>query len=157
MTTIAPPDALTIGYLTGQHFAWIASMPQFNQCSGLKDFKRLIERKNVIGFVARVGPTPVGFGAYELTGDVHAGLGQVVVRELVIAPESRRRGHGAMTLWKLVRLKLDPGRPYLSLTVDERNLDAQRWLRACGVKAVNVARGYFGDRDGITFQLRREF
>lgn len=150
-------DILRLGHVTAREHRWIAGMGAFQWCSGLDEFRRFIDRQHVIAHVIRVGDAPVGFCAYELTGDVDLGMGQVVLREFAIDPRHRLRGNGALALWTIIRTKLNPGRPYLTATVDERNLDAQRWLRACHVKAVNVARGYFGDRDGITFQLRREF
>lgn len=153
----SPPEPLCISFLTGEHHRWIAQIGEFAECHNLPGFQRLIGRKGVIGFLVRQGEHHLGFGAYELTGDTKQSSGQVVLRELTIVPHLRRCGFGRLALMTIARTKLGPTRPYLTATVHECNLGAQRWLKACRMPAVKLARGYFGDRDGITFQIRREF
>jgi hypothetical protein len=58
-----------------------------------------------------------------------------------------------------LRGKLGGRRTRLVFRVRERELDGQLFLRACGIRAKSVMRGFFGDtsEDAIVFVARAAF
>jgi ribosomal-protein-alanine N-acetyltransferase len=83
-----------------------------------------------------------------------ATTGVLVVFPVAVHPDFRRRGVGR----RLLAAVLSRARPgWLAVTaVDERNLEAQFWLKACGFRATGVERGWAsmdGD-DAYSFEYR---
>lgn len=167
---LATADAVSLTPITTAGFDRLAR--RVYQCPGrIAQVRKLINAKSVVGFAASVGGTPVGCVAIQYAGDRSIKEGMVVLRELTIHPDHRRRRHGTRILWKLATTKVGPCYPYFTVTVHECNLAAQRWLRSSGFPFQRVIRGYFGrepvpcddggfamiERDGYRFQLRREF
>jgi ribosomal protein S18 acetylase RimI-like enzyme len=96
----------------------------------LEDLRCLLRRDGIAGVVAEAGSIVVGFAIHERT---HATL---TVLALAVDPGSRRRRVGR----RLVDHVIDrPDRPArVVIDVPEADLDAQKFLRACGVKAIGI-------------------
>jgi [ribosomal protein S18]-alanine N-acetyltransferase len=107
-----------------------------------------LRQRNVISMSAVHGDRIVGFVVYRL----HRTFIEVV--RMAVAPEHRRRGVGSAILDKLAG-KLNPHRrTAMEFIVRESNLDACRFLRHNGVRAVEVLRGHFDDEDGYRMEYR---
>lgn len=73
---------------------------------------------------------------------------------LAVHPSWRRRGIGSLMLDKLVA-KLSPHRrSCVACAVDERDLGAHLFLRACCFRATGVIRGRDGDPDEYLFERK---
>jgi [ribosomal protein S18]-alanine N-acetyltransferase len=96
----------------------------------LEGLRCLLRRDGIGGVVAEAGSLVVGFAIHERT---HATL---AVLALAVEPKFRRRGVGR----RLVDHAIDrPDRPArVVIDVPEADLDAQLFLRACGVKAIGI-------------------
>lgn len=121
---------------------------------GEEDFLERLRRRNVIGYVAAVdGPhgsdVVVGFFVFELHAD------HLVILNLAVHPDHRLQGLGRAMIGKMAGKLSDHRRTHLTADVDEANLDAHLFLKACGLRATHVISG--GDpsgRDAYTFECR---
>jgi ribosomal-protein-alanine N-acetyltransferase len=70
------------------------------------------------------------------------------IDNIAVDPRYQRLGIGRCLIgWMVARLKSFGIRRKLTLTVTERNLDAQLFFRATGFHAIKVIRNYFQDPD----------
>lgn len=116
-----------------------------------QDFRHFTSgRRNVLQ-VAEWGCQVVGYVGHELRAD------RLVVREMAVDPPWRRRGVGRQMLWALIG-RLHAHRPLLTYTIRESSLEACFFLRACGLFATEVRRGWFAEpeEDGYRFEYRLE-
>ena len=115
------------------------------------DFLRELRDRNVIGLVAATAADRVlGFMVYR------AAKTHYVVRNLAIAREFRRQGIGSAMIGRLTS-KLSPDRRRQVITmVEEANLDAQLFFRACGGRCEEIAAQPWdgSDLDGYVFRFR---
>lgn len=96
----------------------------------LEDLRCLLRRDGIAGVVAEAGSVVVGFAIQERC------RGTLTVLALAVEPKFRLRGVGR----RLVDHAIDrPDRPArVVIDVPEADLDAQKFLRACGVKAIGI-------------------
>jgi ribosomal-protein-alanine N-acetyltransferase len=90
---------------------------------------------------------------YELHKD------ELRILNLAVAPEVRRSGIGSTMVNRLIAKLTEQRRRVVSAVIDERNLDGQLFLSACGLQAVELLKGHYGiigepDRDAIRFEYR---
>lgn len=118
-----------------------------------KDFDKYLRAKNIWGYVFEDEyGTVVGYIVYELHPF------KLDVLNLAVHPEYRHRGFGRALLGHVLERLSKEGVPRLTCMVRESNLDAQCFLRACGIRAVNVAKKHWAnpDEDGYLFAKRQE-
>lgn len=120
---------------------------------GPKEFERALAPRDTIGRVAvDEDQEIVGFSVYIL------GDGRLDLVNVAVAEHARRQGVGRLLIQDLIdRLRDD--RPRLYAGVWERNLQAQLWLRACGLRAVAIVKGHYGSKvkdDAILFTRTRD-
>lgn len=112
------------------------------------EFLRCLKQRNCIGLVAVRSDQAIGFVLYETLQD------KLRVLNLAVDPGERRSGAGTALVRKL-QDKLQRGRrERLILLVRERNLDAQLFFRAVGLRAVKVLRRYYRDEDEDAIGMR---
>lgn len=120
------------------------------------EFVRCLRQRNCIGMVAEHDDQVVGFMIYELHET------RIVVLNFAVAAACRRRGVGRAMADKLVRKLSEGRRREILIRVCESILDAHRFWRAVGWRAVRVERGWFTcaptPRDAYVFRyhLRHE-
>lgn len=103
------------------------------------EFLERLRQRNCIGMVAENDDQVVGFMMYELHRD------HLRLLDFAVHPNRQRDGVGTAMVEKL-KSKLSPfRRTRLVEHVRETNLDAQRFFRAMGFKAVRVERAAFED------------
>ncbi|GBD35261.1 Ribosomal-protein-alanine acetyltransferase [bacterium HR36] len=115
-----------------------------------EDFLSALRQRNCIGMVAETHDRIVGFIIYELHKT------QMVVLNLAVHPELRRRGIGRQLVERLINKLTQQRRDKISLEVRERNLPAQLFFKALGFQAVRVLREYYPDtgEDAYVMQFR---
>jgi ribosomal-protein-alanine N-acetyltransferase len=113
-------------------------------------FLYVLRTRNCIGMVAERGDKVLGYMVYEL----HTSSLRLLT--LAVHPMYRRQGVGRHLLATLTAKLSSHWRRALVADVSERNLRAQRFLAACGLRATKVLRGHFGDWDGYRFEWRVE-
>ena len=101
--------------------------PQFQSVRNFMQEKRA-------GYVATIRNCVVGFVVYDNRG---TDVAQVLA--LAVHRPDRRQGIGGQLLERVVRLP----RKEIVVSVDERNLDAQLFLRAQGFRAVAIERNHY--------------
>lgn len=115
----------------------------FDRGWGAADLLRALRGGGVVGVVAESGGDVAGFMVYWPRGRT------VHVLRMAVGPRFRRRGVGRQLLERLSARLAPSGRTRIEVEVDERWLGAQLFLRACGFRAVAVARGGGEDRGDI--------
>lgn len=110
----------------------------------LQTLEQWMRCANIIGKVAILHDHIVGHAIYRLDPD-----SKYVVR-MVVHPALRRQGLGRAILMNGMS-HLTENRNRLVIDVDERNLNACQFLRACGVRAIETLR----DPQAIRFQVVR--
>ena len=120
----------------------------FDRCWSSARFLRTLRLRGVYGLVAERSGLVVAFAVYEFDGP------RISLSRLAVHPSFRREGIGRQLLDTLTAKAADHERT-LNLWVRETNLDAQLWLRACGVEAVGGGRGHYADtgEDGYLFRV----
>lgn len=115
-----------------------------------EEFRNYLRTRNCIGLVVECDEQVVGYAVCELLSD------RIHVLNFAVAPEWRRRGVGRQLVAKLKEKLSAHRRTRLVLEVRERNLDAQRFFRAMGFRAVAVLRGHYHDspEDAYVFRYR---
>lgn len=89
---------------------------------------------------------PIGFALYDVMQD------RIWMVNLSVAADIRRAGVGRELLRDVERDAVRMKRDTVFASVDERNVEAQLWLKACGYKCCQVRRNEYGDDcDGYTF------
>jgi ribosomal protein S18 acetylase RimI-like enzyme len=86
------------------------------------------------GYIATVRNCTVGFVIYD-----NRGMDTAQVLALAVGKPNRRQGTGGLLLERVVRLP----RKEIIVNVDERNLDAQLFLRSQGFRAIDTKDGYY--------------
>ncbi len=99
--------------------------PQFQ---AVRDFTK--EKR--AGYVATIRGVVVGFVVYD-----NRGLDVARILALAVHKPDRRQGIGGLLLNRIIRLP----RKEIVIRVDERNLDAQLFLRSQGIRAVEIEPG----------------
>jgi ribosomal protein S18 acetylase RimI-like enzyme len=105
----------------------------------VKDYRRHLSRHNCIGLVAEAGGQVLGLAVYEL----HTTHLKVV--KLAVDPDFQGQGIGSRlvaTLAGKLSYTAYPQRDQLVITVDERHLSAQQFLRSVGFRASEVLRDH---------------
>lgn len=99
-------------------------------------------------WVATAGPVPqygdgyvIGYAMCEVRPKSHE------LVSIAVAVHARGRGFGRALVEQVLELGQQCGRPTRCL-VPERSLAAQLFFRACGLLAVGIERGAFGEEDG---------
>lgn len=114
-----------------------------------KDFTGTLARKNCVGRVARWNGRVIGYAIFELLRH------RIELLNLAVHAAVHRRGVGSLLLRDLIdRLRPDQDRRKLTVLVSERNLDAQKFLREMGLRAIEVVpRAYeVSDDDAYKFE-----
>lgn len=106
-----------------------------------EDFLNCLRERNCIGMVAA---TETGVIAGYMIYEIHKTKLEMV--RFAVHPEMRRQGIGRAMLAKLA-MKLSQQRTQLLVSCHERNLTAQKFMRACGMQAVAVNREAYLDGD----------
>lgn len=122
---------------------------------GVEDFLTCLRQQNCIGMVAVNGNDKiVGFMVYTLESGHTPKSNYMTLIDLAVAPKWRHCGVGRQFLETLARKAASQRRTHCQIIVAERNVPAQLWLRACGVKAVAVTDDHFsGGQTGYAFEL----
>ncbi len=108
-----------------------------------QDFCSILHRRNAIGKVAEHHGAIIGYMVYLLLDEA------IEVVNLAVDPPFRRQGFGRNMLRKLAGSLCAGRRTRLVVPVSEYSLPAQLWLRACGLRAQQIIRNFYGgdDRD----------
>jgi ribosomal-protein-alanine N-acetyltransferase len=116
------------------------------------DFIRCLRQRNYIGMVAEQDELVVGFMIYELHKN------RLHVLNFAVNKRFRRQGIGRAMIDKLVSKLSWERRSRIMLEVRETNLDAQRFFKAMGFRAISVLRDFFEDstEDAYLMQYRYE-
>lgn len=113
-----------------------------------EDFLRALRQRNCIGMVAEDKDNRiVGFMVYELRKH------HLTLLNLAVAADFRRRGVGRQMVQKLASKLSCQRRSRLRIVVNEGNLGAQLFLRACGFAATKVMPRAFDGDDGYVMIL----
>ncbi len=136
-----------------------------------EEFLQSLRGVDTVGNVAEVGEEVVGYLIYKLRrgprdDEAEAEDGprrladlmrpaeralRIAVLNMAVAPEWQRHGIGRSMLAKLER-KIQCEGGSISLTVPERNLAMQLFLRRAGYRAVRVLRDYFDTEDAYLME-----
>ncbi len=103
------------------------------------DFIRCLRQRNAIGMVAERNERIVGFMVYELHGD------RLHVLNFAVAADERRHGVGTTLCQKLGSKLSRERRTRILLEVRESNLDALKFFRAIGFRAISILRDFYED------------
>ncbi|MDO5554066.1 MAG: ribosomal protein S18-alanine N-acetyltransferase [Planctomycetia bacterium] len=115
-----------------------------------EDFAECLSRRNCAGMVALYEGRIVGFMVYEV------GKRRIELISLAIAPEEQRRGTGRALVMRLIRKLRANRRTKISVTVRERNLQAQLFFRELGFRASSIMRQFYepAAEDAYVMQFR---
>jgi ribosomal-protein-alanine N-acetyltransferase len=105
-------------------------------------FRDELAAENRIYLVA-VAEVLVGFGGAMIVGD------EAHVTNLLVAPESRRKGIGSLLLSALIVASIERGARHLTLEVRSRNHAARSMYAGFGLAPVGLRKGYYGDDDAL--------
>jgi [ribosomal protein S18]-alanine N-acetyltransferase len=118
-----------------------------------KDFTTCLRTPNVIALVAsRSGGKIDGHMVYALKRD------RIDLLNLAVRPASQRERIGSMLIGTIKAKLTSERRRRISCVVRETNTTAQLFLRACGFRATQIARGCYEDvpEDGYYMEYRIE-
>jgi len=104
-----------------------------------QDYVGHLRCRDKIGMVAELDDMVVGAMLYQLARQ------HIALIRLAVHPDHIGRGIGRLMIDKLVGKLSSDRRATLTAEVCETNLGGQLFLRACGMKAVQVIRGGHGD------------
>jgi [ribosomal protein S18]-alanine N-acetyltransferase len=115
-----------------------------------EEFIRCLRQRNCIGMVAERETTVVGFMIYELHKN------RLHLLNFAVAAAMRRTGVGAAMIDKLASKLSSDRRNRIMLEVRETNLDAQKFFREYGFRAISVLRSFYEDspEDAYLMQFR---
>lgn len=135
--------------MTNLHIRWMIrrDMPEvlgienqsFEYPWSEEDFIRCLRQRNCIGMVAEFEEQVVGFMLYEL----HKTRFRLL--NIAVDPGFRRQGVGRILLAKKISHLSHNRRDRILLEVRETNLDAQKFFRAIGFKAVSILRDFYNN------------
>jgi [ribosomal protein S18]-alanine N-acetyltransferase len=113
-------------------------------------FEAALSRKTIVALVAERSGRIAGYCLYELHPD------RMDVINLAVAPECRRRGVASAMINRMKAKLSREKRAILQVTISERNLVCQVFLRALGFRCVATLRDYFRDSrdDAYAFEFR---
>lgn len=112
-----------------------------------EDFLRCLRQRNCIGMVAEQGNRVVGFMIYELWKK------KLVILNLSVHPEYRRRGVGSRMLAILVSKLAVHRRTHLVVDVRETNLELQLFFQRHGFLATDVLRSWYEDSGEDAYRM----
>lgn len=143
--------------MTPVHIRWMirADMPHVLEIAkacglgwDLETFLFQLRQRNVIGMVIEVNEIAwpyskvVGYGLHVLHKKC------IEIQTMAVHPKFQKQGIGRQYVDK-IKSKLSPQRrSSVTAMLDERQLDAQCFMRQCGFKANQVLRGFFEDCEG---------
>lgn len=125
-----------IRWLTRKDLAQVVSIQGggFKRNRSPEEFVENLYRRNRVGLVAEYGGQVAGFMVYELTRT------QIRLLNLGVADQARSLNIGRRLVEKLIQKLRYDGRTRVVCEVDERNLAAQLFFRACGFRATEILR-----------------
>lgn len=114
-----------------------------------RDFRVRLRYLRVVGMVA-VGEDdePIGYMIYRLF------RGRIRLLNIAVDADYRRCGIGRAMIDKLREKLLCQHRRFLFATVSETNLDGQLFLRAVGLRVIEVLRKYYSTTDEDAYCMR---
>ena len=101
----------------------------------VEQLRASLRQRNVIGYVVECEERILGAAVYRLME------GRVELLAIGIMPGYIREGIGRLMVERLKKKTCDHKRELLAVVVPERNLAAQQFFRACGLRAVAVVEG----------------
>jgi [ribosomal protein S18]-alanine N-acetyltransferase len=116
-----------------------------------EDFIRCMRQRNVIGMVAEIDETIVGYMIYELWKN------RMHVANFAVAKQHQRKGVGTAMIERLRSNLSHERRNRIMLEVRETNLNAQLFFRSRGFRAISVIKDFYEDapgEDAYLFQYR---
>lgn len=116
-----------------------------------EQLRLLLRQRNIIGLVAESGNRIVGFSVYELIDC------ELFISNLAVHPHFYRHGIGTQFIERLKSKLGGPSRRRkLSMYINERNVEAQLFLRANGFRCVKQVPNLFSDlnEDGYKFSFK---
>lgn len=117
---------------------------------GEDDLLKLLRQRNVIGMVAVKGERVVGFFVYELA------KGSLQLLNLGVHPDWQGQGIGRQCIDKVVEKLSSMRRNRVVCHVRESNLGGQKFMRACGLRAVGIVDRFFDNAEAAyKFVYRR--
>lgn len=122
----------------------------FDDCWSETDFYNAFS-SGAYGKVAHRNGVIVGYCIYEKN--------RRSIELLSVAVHPWYRGFGvSRELVLRVKLEMDARRRHVEATVSERNLEAQKWMRALNFRCIETFKDYFGQNcDGYRFRFQPEF
>ncbi|MEX2250730.1 MAG: ribosomal protein S18-alanine N-acetyltransferase [Acidimicrobiia bacterium] len=105
-------------------------------------FRDELAAENRVYLVADVDGL-MGFGGVMVVGD------EAHVTNLLVAPESRRKGIGTRLFSALIVAAIERGARHLTLEVRSRNHPARSFYAGFGLAPVGLRKGYYGDDDAL--------
>ena len=117
-----------------------------------REFRARLRNPKIVGMVTvDSNNEPIGYMIYKVYKN------RIRLLNIAVAPRYRRQGIGRAMVEKLKEKLIVQQRRFLLVNVWERNLCAQLFFRAAGLKAVKVLRGYY-DYDGVrdAYRMRLE-
>lgn len=125
------------------HVRWMIrrDLPEIIEMDNVTESEMLawLRQRNVIGMVAEIDNTIVGYYIYELHKT------NVTVLKLFVKKENRRGKVGTALIDKLFSKLSNNRRNFIRIKIDEYNLSAQLFLKACGFYC-------FGGKDQWVFE-----
>lgn len=114
------------------------------------EFMRYLRQRNCIGMVAERDDEIVGFMIYELHKN------RLHLLSLAVAPAFHRSGVGRAMCEKMIGKLSHDRRNRIMLEVRETNLDAQKFFKAMGFRAISVLRDFYegSPEDAYLMQYR---
>lgn len=114
-----------------------------------EDMLSVLRRSSVIGMVAENGEKILGFMIYDLQKT------EIRMLDFAVHPMWRREGVGSELIGRIDNKLRNLHRSRAVANVQERNLETQKFLRACGWRATAVERGFYDDgQDAYVFERR---
>lgn len=101
-----------------------------------EEFIHCLRQRACIGMVAEHDNNVVGFVVYEITSH------RLCIHNMAVSPDHRLRSVGRQMIEKL-KSKLIGTRRQIALAVRESNLAAQKFFRACGLRAQRIEERFF--------------
>jgi ribosomal protein S18 acetylase RimI-like enzyme len=147
MLTINHAD---IRWMIRRDMAQVIALDQINDYSWPEvDFLDALRERDTIGMVFEKNDIILGYMIYRLEEK------QITLVRLAVLEEIRRQGVGRALVEKMKTKLAAKRRGTLSVTVRERQLGVQLFLRACGLTCCLVEKGRFSkpDEDGYRMEF----
>jgi ribosomal-protein-alanine N-acetyltransferase len=117
-----------------------------------EDFIRCLRQRNCMGMVVEdAKENVVGFMIYEL----HRNRLHLFV--MAVHAAVHRRGIGRQMIHKLVSKLAPQRRNRILVEVRESNLDAQRFFKACGFRAISILRDFYEETKEDAYLMQYRF